>query len=62
MALTNSLTSETSYRNLQLLLSGYKLVVISMFEYSSNRDINELQNLIREKVELVKNRGYVYVC
>lgn len=47
---------------MQLMLSGYKLVVISMFEYNNNRDLKDLEKLIKEKVELVKNHGYVYVC
>ena len=47
---------------MQLLLSGYKLVVISIFEYNNNRNLSDLQIIIKEKVELVKNHGYVYVC
>ncbi len=59
--LTNELNTETTFRNMHLLLSGYKLVVISMFEYTNNRNLADLQNIIKVKLDLVKNHGYVYV-
>ena len=62
MFLTNEIIPETSTRNLQLLLSGYKLVIISMFEYNDNRKLGDLENVLREKIELVAKHGYVYVC
>jgi hypothetical protein len=33
-----------------------------MFEYNNNRKLEDLENLLREKIELATKHGYVYVC
>ena len=44
----------TAYRNLHLLLAGYKIIIMSIHEYNQNRDIPDLIKLLTKKLNLMK--------
>ena len=43
----------TNYRNLHLLLSGYRLTTVSIYEYNVCRETEELSQLISKKIALL---------
>lgn len=52
---------KSAYRNMQFLYSGYKLLVINIQEYNSNREIPELMALFKAKLAQVRKPECVAV-
>lgn len=44
----------TTYRNLHMLLAGYRLIVISIHEYNLHREVDQLAALLTQKLSLLK--------
>lgn len=44
----------TCYRNLQLVLAGYRLVIISIYEYNLYREVDDLASLLLRKLKLLR--------
>jgi very-short-patch-repair endonuclease len=51
----------TCYRNLHLVLAGYRLVVISIYEYNMHREVDELAALLLRKLKLLKEEDCIAV-
>lgn len=44
----------TQFRNLHLLLSGYRLILLNIFEYNENRYPDKLSELVKKKLDFMK--------
>jgi very-short-patch-repair endonuclease len=51
----------TAYRNLHLVHAGYKLIVITIHEYNSNREVPQLMELFVSKLNLMREEHCVAV-
>lgn len=49
-------TDKTQMRNAHLILKGYQMIVVNVYEYNVARDLEELKELIRSKLEAAKLR------
>lgn len=55
------LDESTQFRNLHILLSGYKMILINIFEYNVHRDIDSLAKLIGKKIDCLKRNKAIIV-
>lgn len=51
----------TIYRNMHLLLAGYRVIVISIHEYNLNREVEQLTQLLKYKMETLNEGARVFV-
>lgn len=50
------LTDKTQMRNAHMILKGYQMIVINIYEYNIARELEELKELLRGKIEAAKLR------
>jgi hypothetical protein len=55
------MTDKCHARNLHLLLKGYRMAIVNIYEYNLAREHEELKELIKAKLSLLEQKDAVLV-